>query len=226
MKEKPIIFSTPMVRAILAGRKTQTRRIMNFCKKIEPENYSDVEFTRFQHYADSSYRAIFNTDEHPFSIICPYGKVGNILWVRETWNTLTEYVEKPDYSVMSIRDFVYKADDDRIDKWKPSIFMPKAACRIKLQVTNIRVERVQDISKEDAIAEGIESTGTGETGSPVCYRNYLSKGAKFFHSFVKGKDDYHRWTAIDSYKTLWESINGEGSWDKNPWVWCLSFKKI
>jgi len=202
-----------MVQAILDGRKTQTRRI---CK---PQPIIDEE---------SGYIFIGNTlfDIHDGDWQIPmYLKdiarwdIGDVLWVRETWNTLTAYEEKPDHSVMSVREFVYKADDDRFDKWKPSIFMPKEACRIRLLVEDVRVERLQDISEEDAIAEGIERKG------------------EFFKSYQKihrgpHKGEEHPWNVFPnaspktSYYELWESINGEGSWDKNPWVWVIEFTKL
>lgn len=129
---------------------------------------------------------------------CPYGKSGDILWVRETW----QYVDIPD----DYTGYVYKAsggldwemsNDEWI--WRPSIFMPRAACRIFLQITDVRVERLQDISEADAIAEGVEKLGL--------YPGYdISSRGKF--------------------NGLWTNINGAESWEKNPWVWVISFKRI
>jgi hypothetical protein len=141
--------------------------------------------------------------------------VGDILWVRETWNTLSEYVRKPDYSVMSNDDFVYKANEDRIDKWKPSIFMPRSACRIRLKITDIRVERLQDISEADAIAEGAEPALETAGGN---FLEYIDK-SHVFYNFAPFK-------FRTGYKKLWSKINGQKSWDENPFVWVIEFKKL
>jgi len=200
MKEIPILMSTPMVQAILEGRKSQTRRIVKpqpkkqlypcgTGKKYWTENPNDLKAKYFHHN---------------------YGEIGSILWVRETWNTLTAYYEKPDYSVMVVRDFVYKADDNRFDKWKPSIFMPKEACRIRLLVEDVRVERLQDITEEDAKAEG-----------------YLYSD---WHRINEDAAGIALYSIPDKpicwYAELWRSINGKDSWDKNPWVWVITFTKL
>jgi len=196
MKFIPILFSTPMVQAIIEGRKTMTRR------KIK----------------------LYKADEHPLrqtsqwmqeNNTCPYGKVGDVLWVREAF--------VPDY--FDDHSCGYKADWNNVaaelmpePKWKPSLFMPKAACRIFLEITEIRVERLNDITREDAVKEGIECNGINK---PIVYRNYLSDGAKFLHS-----TNGIRFTPIDSFKSLWQSINGKDSWKANTWVWVISFKRI
>ena len=146
-KERPIIFSGPMIRAILEGRKTQTRRI------VKPNCLSKLS---------------------------PYGRTGDRLWVRETWG---HNPEGPGYVYRSDGDFDMKFHGDR---WRPSIHMPRWASRITLEVTGVRVERLQDINEEDALAEGVE------------------------HAF----------------RSLWESINGPGSWDANPWVWVVEFRRV
>jgi hypothetical protein len=140
---------------------------------------------------------------------CPYGKVGDVLWVRETFN---EYYFDEGYG--------YKADftDEAIKmlkntKWKSSLFMPKAACRIFLEITDIRVERLRDISEEDAIKEGIEIIHMAEINVPV-YKNYLLKEKLLTTNPIK------------SLQTLWQSINGKQSLEANPWVWVISFKRI
>lgn len=188
--EKPILFSTPMIRAILDGRKSQTRRIV----KPQPESVDHVNH-KIIPYNGSAEFLMKNT-------ICPYGKIGDVLWVRETFHLV------PPNMVF------YKADPENkaTGKWKPSIFMPKEACRIRLEITNISVERVQDISKDDAIAEGIELY-EGESN----YKNYLHGDGRNY-GYVK--------EAKISYMTLWESINGKDSWDINPWVWVIEFKRI
>lgn len=171
MNFKPILFSTPMVQAILDGRKTQTRRV------IKPQPLDVVT------YADQRVW-------YPEVIKCPY-EVGDILWVRETFTNSEEY------------PFIfYKADADDVSiKWKPSIFMPKSACRLFLQVKSVRVERLQDITEEDAIAEGAKHGrfyGLGQIGGSI----------------------------REGFFELWETINRKGSVNKNPWVWVIEFEKI
>jgi hypothetical protein len=156
------------------------------------------------------YQAPINNCEELLRV-CPYGQPSDLLWVRETWNTLTAYEEKPDYSVMSVREFVYKADDDRFDKWKPSIFMPKEACRIWLKVTDVRVERLQDISERGAIKEGVELQLPNHL-----WKNYRPK--------TEPKEGFS--SPFSSYETLWRQINGGESWNSNPWVWVIEFEQI
>lgn len=134
---------------------------------------------------------------------CPYGKSGDRLWVRETH----AWVDNGEDS-----GFVYRATDpdwEETDgwKWKPSLFMPREACRIRLEITDIRVERLNGISESDAIAEGIERWPDGN-----------------FKAYGKYAGKYER--AVDSYASLWEKINGQESWAKNPFVWVVEFKKI
>lgn len=131
-------------------------------------------------------------------IVCPYGKPGDVLWVRESFaNTIYDNC------------YLYKSDtQDKSQwlKWKPSIHMPKKACRHFLKIVNIRVERLQDINETDAIAEGVE--GDRKNG----FRNYLVYGAMT--------------CAQVSFETLWLLINGKDSWKQNPWVWVIEFEKI
>lgn len=197
--ERPILFSTPMVQAILGGRKTQTRRMV---KKIPSDEIVSVE-------KQTNVFWEFNNNTEPlkmWTIKCPYGEIGDILWVREAW--------RPTTNSMPIGwpyDYRATAKEDGVPEegpWKPSIFMPKEACRISLEIISIRVERLQDISEMDSRAEGVESVNSPEG----YYKNYY-----------KGKG-YS--TARDSYISLWNKINGNGSWDKNLWVWVIEFKKL
>ena len=171
MKERPILFSGEMVRAILDGRKAQTRRTVK--------------------------GSIVVGD--PYCPPCPYGAQGCRLWVRETFAYTDQHINyEPGW--------VYRATDPDWSemegfKWKPSIFMPRAASRITLEVERISVERLQDITEEDARAEGV--TVSKSIASDRVWPQYK-----------------------DAYKVLWESINGEGSWAKNPWVWVVEFKKL
>lgn len=197
-----------MVQAFLEGRKTMTRRIV----KPQPVHaqhhvYKGKIIYEGEHriwcFKDMIFENLIDfpggEDLTRLALQCPYGKVGDILWVRETF---LESGFKGNY--------VYKADGilpltDK-EKWKPSIFMPRAACRIVLEITGIRVERLQSISKCDAINEGITPEVTGDD----LYENY----AKVGYRWIKAKE---------SYQSLWESINGPGSWEANPWVWVIEF---
>ena len=173
MKEIPILFSTPMVQAILEGRKTQTRRVVKgeALKWLEPDMFTP-EFVA-----------------NPENSLCPYGQPGDLLWVRETW-------------INQDGDYKFLADNldwKGIMKFKPSIYMPKEAARIWLKVVNVRVERLQEISEQDAIAEGVETLGL--------YPGYsVSSRGKF--------------------EGLWNHINGAESWDANPWVWVVEFEVL
>lgn len=197
-REKPILFSTLMIQAILAGRKTQTRRII---KPQPQENDHPDKLGKFW------WKGSHGWDERQLIPLCPYGQIGDILWVRETFI--------PPMGYGTISRYIYKATED-LDcfkgLWKPSIFMPKEACRIKLEITNIRVEKLQNISEEDVIAEGI--IGVQRPGG--------------FGFGLKKEWDYkfplHERTPIDAYRMLWEKINGKDSWFVNPLVWVIEFK--
>lgn len=217
MKEIPILFSTSMVQAILEGRKTMTRRtkgldVIN--EKPDAWVFQEV-FTHVGKYEREKHIFRFVDGKGGFvDIPCPYGKPGDVLWARESFSEPVLYDgAEPDY--------LYKTDGD-IQRWggkpwKPSIHMPKAAARIWLQVTDIRVERLQDITEEDAIAEGILHDEIG-------FKDYDKERAKGY-----GHPDYdypHVQDARLSFLSLWESINGFESRNANPWVWVVSFKVL
>jgi hypothetical protein len=208
---KPILFSTPMVQAILEGRKTMTRRTVKLPKNWIPE--------------DDLWDWVALQDFHPE--IFKY-KVGDVLWVRETFYSgyvLDENDNVPDNAPLEYwyfadtRDsrpgdmsdekcmFLFGNDKKIWPSWKPSIFMPKAACRIFLEITDVKVERLQDISEEDAINEGVELLPNNR------YKYYLSE---YFDCI----------NAVHSFQTLWKSINGAESWEANPFVWAIEFKQI
>ena len=209
IKERPILMSGAMVRAILNGTKTQTRRVVDFLKPSADEEYArHVE----RHQGKS----------------CKYGTTGDRLWVRETWNRAerTGYDAAPqdgrsgfdesDPDAYNFGPCWFRATDERLVEgpWRPSIFMPRAASRLTLEVVSVRVERLQDISEEDAIAEGIERIGAEHDGlyeSPK-WRDYTAEGCYL--------------DPRESYESLWEKINGAGSWESNPWVWVVEFKKL
>ena len=174
MKERPILFSGPMVRAILADRKTQTRRI------VKPQ--SAVLTDQMARRLGVRPPAVENAAVIP----CPYGQAGDRLWVRETWALHPE-----------TGSLLYKADDAAPNniKWKPSIHLPRKHSRILLEVVDTGVERLKSISREDAQAEGMDNNPG--TNCP-----------------------------IDKFFNYWCYLNGFDSWDANPWVWVVKFKKL
>lgn len=203
MKERPILFKTEMVKAILEGRKTQTRRVVKINIRREIEGNSPTCFSVF----DKSGLQYYNKKlDEPLTAesFCPFGEVGEILWVKETWSPLVVGGGK-NFDLIS-----YKANGDipSADGWEPSLFMPKSACRLKLRITNIRCERLNDITEEDAKKEGVEPIENG-------YKQY-----------IKTRLDKVTEYASYSFMTLWESINGKDSWKKNPWVWVIEFEAM
>ncbi|MCK9209217.1 MAG: hypothetical protein M0P61_00135 [Ignavibacteriaceae bacterium] len=196
MKEHPILFSNEMVKAILEGRKTQTRR-MNKLDYIN-ENPGRWKYAGIGGLEENP-KHYFEISSGKHSVYCPYGKIGDQLWVRETFGT--------DF----FGTIYYKADDLFVPvgakaKWKPSIFMPRKASRIQLEIVNIVVERLNNISGVDCIAEGIDKE--------------LCKDYNHDNIFLDEE------AAKEYYQELWEKINGKGSWEKNPWVWKIEFKRI
>jgi hypothetical protein len=182
MKERPILFSGGMVRAILDGSKTQTRRI---AKEFNEMPSLDGILRRF-----------------PNQEGCPYGTPGDRLWVRETF---AQGVEGCPGGIS------YRADhfDPKGDgpahpmKWRPSIFMPRASSRILLEITDVRVQRLQEVSADDCRAEGHPADWSRSPDPEV-----------------------HNDAARDWYMDLWQSINGSDSWHANPWVWAITFRRL
>ncbi len=205
MKERPILFSGPMVRAILEGRKTQTRRVMN----PQPTQWT--------------------TDEHGFIwpaiptriggetvcglMQCRHGMKGDILWVKETWREGSDGIE-------------YRADDEdpTLLKWKSPLFMPRKYSRITLEIVNVRVKRVQDISDDDAKAEGLRA-------SWLIYRTgdaeHNARRTAIYEKYGRAVADTHEANERDEFAYLWDSINEKRGfgWDVNPFVWCILFQR-
>lgn len=211
MKERGIIFNSEMVRAILDGRKTQTRRIV---KNVMPDNGM---------WLKKPTKTRSGTTTHvldaPKYNLCPLGKTGDHLWVRETWmpdaprdgtwgdvefygckdsqlSMMPERFRKSEYCI-------HRAswDGDELVGWTPSIHMPRWASRITLEITDVRVERLNDISNDDAKSEGC----------------WYGRGGGVPDKAI---------TPSDQFPTLWEEIYGDGSWSSNPWVWVIEFKRI
>lgn len=193
MKERPILFSGAMIRAILAGQKTQTRRV------IKPSQTPCMSIEENDAGKPWPWREDCNNGGDIW-YPCPYGQPGDRLWVREAWSTHACFDHlRPSECPKSIH---YWADGEiKTGKRRPSIHMPRWASRILLEIVSVRVERLQSISEADAEAEGID-----------------------FLRHVNDADE--TLTARDLYECLWDSVNGEGSWAANPWVWVVEFKRV
>lgn len=231
MKERPILFSGPMVRALLRGEKTQTRRAV----KPQPAYGCRYEMngagTHALHLSDVPGREFVPPTPRSVDHLlpCPYGEPGDRLWVRETWAPCDDLVLNHDLD--DPENVAYRADLSArffdglqpLDTtnwnwdfvgtgtkrgWRPSIFMPRWASRITLEVTEVRVQRVQDISPEDAEAEGC-----------VCIGGH---DVPLFTDTIGGEHLDPR----GAYQALWTKINGAASWDANPWVWAITFKVL
>lgn len=217
MKERPILFSAPMVRALLAGTKTQTRRVVKCGLPISSVG-TGADWDRWKAHPEMTnpQTVLLGDDGRPFSIPCPYGKPGGQLWVREAWRTSKVADElKPSQLVGGgCSQLWYEAQEavpfhsSEFGKLRPSMFMPRWASRITLEVTGVRVERLQDISAADCISEGI--------GFEARYGGHCLPDGSHFHA-----DDPR-----ESYWSLWEAINGPGSVEANPWVWVISFRRV
>jgi hypothetical protein len=211
MKETPILYKTEMVRAILDGRKTKTRR-MNGLKEIN-ENPNDWGIARNNMDGYISF-----CNNKTFEIICiksPFGQPGDLLWVRETFADLKGMgFSKDDFPNLISYKANCKSESLEIAKeygvkWKAPIFMPKTACRLWLKITDIRIERLQDITEEDAIEEGVTRD--------VWIRNGIST------NFEPDSGLNYR----QGFKILWDSINKKThSWETNPWVWVVEFERV
>lgn len=207
-KERPIIFNSEMVRAILDGRKTQTRRVC----KVQP--YFEEEYDTwhcFYPWGDGGH-GIYQSekemrDEYDRVMLhkCPYGKVGDRLWCRETW--AHEDGGCDDHKCGQPTHIYYKATECYPEsiRWRPSIHMPRWASRITLEITDIRVERVKDIKQGDISAEGVDN---GKSNPSMGIR--------------------HENLQILAWIDLWNSINNDRGygWDANPWAWVVEFKRV
>ncbi|TMJ17844.1 MAG: hypothetical protein E6G94_01230 [Alphaproteobacteria bacterium] len=197
-----------MVRAILEGRKTQTRRI------IKPQPYEDAKWgTVWEPRGKKPHSPSYSSRNVSWSPITeafwdyyrnrggtPYGVAGDRLWVRETWFDVRRWERETGLRSGVKENAQYRADFDlpvesRV-KWKPSIHMPRWASRITLEITKVRVERLQDISESDARAEGVHG------------QDLPMNGARF------------------NYSLLWDSLYGKGAWEQNPWIWAVAFQPI
>ena len=229
MNWHPILFNGPMVRAILEGRKTQTRRVMSY----QPDEYTAVDGPEMytptvidrNGEEQPGPEEVFGVYGYDWSLKCPYGQPGDRLWVKETHYLYGLWVKngktksgKQKYKFIAIKPHVAKYIDnppDHICKGKdevgwylrPSIFMPRWASRIELESINIRAERLQAINRDDAKAEGV--------------RNLFENSPEHFERGILNP-------YVANFSVLWDSINASRGfgWDVNPWVWVIEFKRI
>ncbi len=219
MRERPTLFNGAMVRAILAGQKTQTRRAI----KPQPIEASVLDFPgRYQPTFDEGGQLRVVTSNGLHLLTCPFGQPGDRLWVRETWMDLTGTgIEHRDLATGKRTRYAYGAespkgsasDQARKDyglRWRPSIHMPREACRLVLEITGVRVARLQAISEADAIAEGASAKVLPDIRLP---RSHPRAELPMVYAGSR-----------EIFADLWDSTGGD--WDSNPWVWVIEFKRV
>jgi hypothetical protein len=242
--ERPILMSPMMVEAIMAGRKTKTRRELkglpdeddafSFTKMVIDPEIADPDSIDDEIVPMVLYGTCAEFNKGEWVIKCPFGSVGDILWIKET----TWWEKGKDFTNVAFKDGTmitmkagkqnktmkipdWKPTDKKIWKGRPSMFMPKTLCRLRLEITSIRVERLHDITEEDAIKEGVMFYD--DPTKVRRYKDYLSNAKGYGDS----QHDYPSLpTAKKSFESLWESINGKGSHAKNQWVWVIEFKVV
>lgn len=216
MSERPIIFSAPMVRAILDGRKTQTRRVMN------PQPVPDPHATGKHWWECAAVRSMVEVedwmqdprDPSQCYFFCPYGRPSDRLWVREAWRCHggREYEYQRNRNAV-----IYRADDDgstrydRTHDWRNALFMPRWASRLLLEVVSVRVERVQEITPHDVIDEGFDD--------PSWWREFRNSD---------GRELIREDSALIAFEDTWNDLNAKRGygWASNPWVWVIEFRRV
>jgi hypothetical protein len=243
MTERPIPFSPEMVRAILDGRKRQTRRVM----KVQPYPDSIVTVEHFHQtvidrHGDMQpgpevFGAHWNDGE--CGLRCPYGAPSDTLWVREAWRAWSQYDDWPPSRIPPGMDVQYIEDASApwASRYRSPRFMPRWASRITLRITDVRVKRLQDISEDDARAEGCQA----RPFPGPWWQGYRDLGdGQIFHQQAVGETapDWMiepkrmpptPWldrSAIDDFRSIWMGLHAPGAWDDNPWVWALSFERV
>jgi hypothetical protein len=204
VKSRPILFSGPMVRAILEGKKTTTRRVTKLPLPWDSDSPMTWAWSDRKRLFEPVGKVWHMKTALKWGVKCPYGVVGDRLWVRETFQSLA----KMNHAHPSEDQYVYRATDPDWEttegwKWKPSIFMPRDACRIHLRIESIRVERLQSITDAEIVDEGFRDVGHGV-----------------------GEIDNKFSTLRGLFSGLWNEINGKGSWEANPFVWVVGFSRL
>lgn len=206
MKERPIPFSAPMVRAILEGRKTVTRRVV----KPQPANNQGMVNARYCGHPHEWLRdGICLPSDAATEWCCPYGKPGDRLWVREAWKSEAVFNLRPPRDIPVEAQLFYLADSSpapETSRYRHARFMPRWASRITLELTSVRADRLLSLTYEDAVAEGVVRDQR---------RWYADDQEGMAYDVPQG-----------AFSALWESINGPGSWHANPWVWVVEFKRV
>lgn len=227
MKERPILFCSDMVRAILDGRKTETRRLIKGGFVVDEHSDTGQPWPLCPSYYNDG-----ETEGMP--IPCPHGQVGDRLWVREAW--AIEGGAPDDYDRIYYRatpDIEQLTDGRSVSadggvvhitehKWRPSIFMPRWASRITLEITNVRVERLHDITEEGARAEGV----VPRCDCPHDYAQYWGDDPHNHHC-PRSRQTIHRAPHRDAYSHLWDELNAKrATWESDPFVWVLQFRRV
>jgi hypothetical protein len=196
-KERPILFSGPMVLALRAKTKTQTRRVVKF-REFRPSDTPGYDWTFRGTLRGGTSSSVWQDLRHSQLLdLCPYGKPGDRLWVRETWATTEQDGDHPRDAYV-----VYRATDPDWEtqqgwRWRPSIFMPRWASRLTLEIVEVRVQQLHTISAADCVAEGFLPTMRNEP------------------------------PALDRFRDLWEKLNGKRHpWKSNPWLWAITFRRV
>lgn len=212
MKQRPILFSDLMVRALLKDQKTQTRRILKRQPKMDDGSYA--EWCRIEQIGNFFHIMADKPNPAMFIVLCPYGHFFDQLWVREAWSQPTTLDPGPTFYRADYPDCVPPEYENLPPitqiKWKPSIHMFRKDSRITLEITDVRIERLNDISEEDARAEGITDGGCTNCGNSEQDCDCLNPSP----------------SAKDAFITLWRMIHGKDAWELNPFVWVISFKRI
>lgn len=211
-KQRPILFSTPMVQGVLEDRKNETRRTRGLDRLNEnPDMFEYAD--QIDHCGKTIFFLSHKETRNEMVLHCPYGDAGDELWVRETWAYLSDHP--------MAAQFLYKASEVATPgtTWRPSIHMPREAARLFLKITKVRLERLHDISANGAISEGVDFIPHFLTGKRF-FKDYT------YYSKTPMSDNGGFDNPVDSFKSLWVSINGEASCQINPWVWVIKFERI
>jgi hypothetical protein len=219
-KERGILMHKRSTEGIRAERKTQTRRII---RGMPPTIYA-------KNLTDGVLSVWPSRDDMGETFKCPYGQPGDRLWVRETWATLKEYDHLPPRDVPVNAGVWYAADDpfktDRVaaGRTRSSLHMPRWASRITLEITDVRVERVQNISPSDCLSEGIDPSVCHDWGG--YYRDRVT-GELYAGGPNEGSGSFqYPEKAVEEFQRLWDDTNGKGAWERNDWVWVVCFKRL
>lgn len=231
MKVRPILFSAPMVRAILDGRKTQFRRVVKLPSHIK---HHELDLTRMQDGYPDGVRPIWGDDEEPnlFSTRNSFGKVGDRLWCRETWTRvhpgflqhLDPDRDSHEWSTLYKADTLggYESSLLEFTHWMSPAVMPRRFSRIDQDIVSVRVERLNEITEEDAINEGVLSLRSQDWDM-----RHFPKWRTEFDAATENKLRPPLGPSpLECFRALWESINGPGSWGANPWVWVIEFMRV